>query len=97
MQETLIKIGGARTMDAFTGTLSKDGQVVAENITGRLSVDWSPSQQQAWTGFCLLPMTARVNLGDVLDLVLDDGRSSSIKIERVNETSAGQSVSFGQP
>ena len=46
-------------MDAFTGTLSKDGQVVAENVSGRLSVDWSPSQQQAWTGFCILPMTAR--------------------------------------
>jgi hypothetical protein len=84
-------------MDAFTGTLLHNGQVLSEEVTGRLSVDYLPNQVEAWTGFFSLPPGGYVELGDVLDLSLSDGRTGKIKIERVNQTSAGTSVSFGRP
>jgi len=84
-------------MDAFNGTLLRNGQVLSEGVNGRLSVDQLPSGEVAWTGFFALPPGGYVELGDVLDLALDDGRSCKIKVERVNQTNAGMSVSFGRP
>ena len=85
-------------MDPFTGLLQRNAEVIAENVSGRLSQEWSPSQEQAWSGFFTLPPGASsMELGEVLDLVLTDGRSAQIKIERVNQTGAGVSVSFGRP
>jgi hypothetical protein len=83
-------------MDAFTGMLLRNGEVVADGVSGRLSVEWSPSQDQAWSGFFTMPAGSHVELNEVLELALTDGRRAPIKIERVNQTGAGMSVSFGR-
>lgn len=83
-------------MDAFSGTLQRNGQVIVDSVSGRLSVEWTPNQDQAWSGFFNMPAGSNVELGEVLELVLTDGRMAQIKIERVNQTGAGVSVSFGR-
>jgi hypothetical protein len=81
-------------MTPFRGKLVKDGQAVADNIDGRLTIDPAPDGSEWWSGFCTLPGGQTVSLDETFDLVLDDGRSGKVRIERVNAYPHGTSVSF---
>ncbi len=81
-------------MNPFRGKLTKDGQSVAENIEGRLTIDPAPGGGEWWSGYCTLPAGQTVALEEVFDLVLDDGRAGKVRVERVNPYPHGTSVSF---
>jgi hypothetical protein len=88
---------GAIAMEQITGTLMRDGQPVAEGLSGRLAVDYTPTREQRWSGFFTVPpgVTVELKVNDHFDLNLSDGRTGKIKLERVNVTSQGVFVSFG--
>ena len=81
-------------MEQFQGKLMREGQLVVDNITGRLTVDFDPNRQQRWSGFFTVPAGTAVQINDRFELVLSDGRSSKIHLERVNATSQGIFASF---
>ena len=81
-------------MQPFKGKLLKDGQVIADSVTGRLDVDPGPTAASNWTGFFSVSEQAQLAVGDICDLLLDDGRSNRIRVERVNVASFGVAVSF---
>lgn len=81
-------------MNPFKGKFQKDGQIVADHIDGRLTIDPAPGGGEWWSGFCTLPAGVTVHLEDTFDLVLDDGRAGKIRIERVNAYPQGTSISF---
>lgn len=81
-------------MEQFTGNLVRGGETLASGISGRLSVDFSPTQEQRWSGFFNLPAGVEVKIHDVCELHLADGRTSRVRLERVNVTNQGTFVSF---
>ena len=82
-------------MDPFQGKLVKDGQTVADGISGRLGIDYKPDRSQRWEGFFSLPSgSTAVSVGDQLELVLTDGRAAKIKIGRFNHAGQSMSASF---
>jgi hypothetical protein len=81
-------------MNPFKGNLLKDGIAIAENIEGRLTIDPAPTGGEWWSGYCMLPAGAVVNLEDICDLVLNDGRSGKVRIERINPYPHATSISF---
>lgn len=81
-------------MEQFTGNLVRDGQAIAENISGRLSVDFSPTREQRWSGYFNVPPGVEVKVNDVCELHLSDGRVGRIRFERVNVTNQGTFVSY---
>ncbi len=81
-------------MTPFKGKLVKDGQTVVDAIEGRLTIDPAPNGAEWWSGFSTLPAGQTVNLDEHFDLVLDDGRSGKVRIERVNAYPHGTSISF---
>jgi hypothetical protein len=82
-------------MQPFRGKLMRNGQVVIDNIQGRLEVDVGPNRTERWNGFFSLPSGENVEREEPFELVLDDGRSGKIRVERVNQTAQGMSASFG--
>jgi hypothetical protein len=82
-------------MEQFQGSLTRGGQTLAEGVSGRLTIDYTPSHEQRWSGFFNLPAGVEVKVNDQCELVLSDGRSAKIKLERVNVTNQGTFVSFG--
>jgi hypothetical protein len=84
-------------MEQITGTLLRSGQPVAEGVSGRLSIDFTPNREQRWSGFFTVPPGVKTELkvNDQFELQLSDGRIGKIKLERVNVTSQGVFVSFG--
>jgi hypothetical protein len=82
-------------MTPFKGKLVKDDQTVFDNLDGRLTIDPAPGGGEWWSGFCTLPAGQMVALDEHFDLVLDDGRSGKVRIERVNPYPHGTSISFG--
>lgn len=81
-------------MEQFTGNLVRDGQPIASGISGRLSIDFSPTQEQRWSGFFNLPAGVDVKIHDVFELHISDGRIGRVRLERVNVTNQGTFVSF---
>ena len=81
-------------MNPFSGLLMRNGTPIGA-VQGRMSIDVSPSQDEQWSGYFNVPPGAKVEVGATYDLVLGDGRSSKIKIERLNAAAHGQSASFG--
>jgi hypothetical protein len=81
-------------MNPFKGKLLKDGVAIAEGIEGRLTVDLTPNGEEWWSGYCMLPAGSVINLEDICELVLDDGRSGKVRIERVNPYPHATSISF---
>jgi hypothetical protein len=81
-------------MNPFHGKLLRDGQVVVDGIDGRLTIDYTPTHTELWSGFFTVPAGQTVQLNDRFDLVLDDGRTGKIRIERVNVTGQGSFASF---
>ena len=81
-------------MDSFQGKLTKDGKAVIENVTGRYNKDFGPNRNEIWTGFFSLPQGVSLAVAEEYDMGMSDGKTSKIKIERVNQTSAGTTVSF---
>jgi hypothetical protein len=82
-------------MEQFQGQLVRGGQTLAENVSGRLTIDFSPTREQRWSGFFNLPGGIEVKVNDACELALSDGRTGRIKLERVNITNQGVFVSFG--
>ena len=81
-------------MEQFTGNLVRSGQTIAEAVSGRLSVDFSPTQEQRRSGFFNIPPGVEVKVNDVCELHVSDGRVGRIRFERVNITNQGTFVSF---
>jgi hypothetical protein len=81
-------------MEQFSGKLVRDGQTIAEGVSGRLSIDFSPTREQRWSGFFNVPPGLDLKVNDHFELQLVDGRSGKIKLERVNVTTQGMFVSF---
>lgn len=81
-------------MEQFQGNLVRDGQTLASGISGRLTIDFSPTREQRWSGFFNLPAGIEVKVSDICELQLSDGRSGKIRVERVNVTNQGTFVSF---
>jgi hypothetical protein len=84
-------------MQALTGQLMRDGQVVADGLNGKFEIEVKRDGSESWTGFFSLPSGATVNVGEAYDLVLADGRSKRIEINRVNVFPTGTSVGFVTP
>lgn len=82
-------------MQPFRGKLMRNGQVVIDNVQGRLEVDVGRDRSERWSGFFGLPSGENVEREEPFDLVLEDGRSAKIRVERVNQTAQGMSASFG--
>ncbi len=82
-------------MQPFRGKLTRNGRVIIDDIRGRLEVDVGPDRSERWSGFFGLPAGENVEREEPFELVLDDGRSSRIRVERVNQTAQGASASFG--
>ena len=49
-----------------------------------------------WTGYFAVPPGQAVQRDDAFELLLGDGRRNKIRIERVNQSSAGMTASFGR-
>lgn len=81
-------------MENFRGNLVKAGQPVIEGIEGRMTIDNNPVRGQMFSGYFTVPGSVPLKVHDVYELVLQDGRSSRIKIDRVNTTSQGAFASF---
>jgi hypothetical protein len=84
-------------MQPLTGQLKKDEQVVADNLQGRFEIEVKRDGTESWTGFFNLPSGVTVNVGEQYDLVLTDGRSKKVEINRVNAFAAQTSVGFVTP
>jgi len=81
-------------MEHFRGRLTRSGNVIVESVEGRLTVDVGPNGAARWTGYFNLPPGATVELNEPFELALQDGRTSKIRIERLNQTAAGSTASF---
>jgi hypothetical protein len=81
-------------MEQFTGNLLRDGQEIAQNVTGRLTIDLGAVREERWSGFFNMPAGVEVKVHDVCELRLSDGRTGKIRLERVNVTNQGTFVSF---
>lgn len=81
-------------MENFRGKLTRDGQDLIAGIEGRLTVDNHPVHGPLFSGYFTVPGGSSVAVRDVYSLVLEDGRSCKIRIERVNATGQGQFASF---
>lgn len=81
-------------MEEFRGKLVKNGQTIAEGVNGRLTIDYGANRVPMWSGYFTVPAGAPVQLQDHFELVLTDGRSGKIRIERVNTTAQGIFASF---
>jgi len=82
-------------MQPFHGKLMRNGRVLIDPIQGRLEVDVGRDGVERWSGFFSLPAGQNVELEEPFELVLDDGRSGKIRVQRVNQTAQGMSASFG--
>lgn len=81
-------------METFRGQLKRDGQVVVDGVEGRLSIDNHPARGQLFSGYFTVPAGSTVAINESYELALADGRSSKVRIERVNATNQGQFASF---
>jgi hypothetical protein len=62
----------------FTGKLLRDGQVIAEPVSG--NYDIYPGAVTRWEGEVEIPEGVAVSTGAELKLVLPDGRSGRIRV-----------------
>ena len=83
-------------MEQFRGQLTRNGQVVIDHVEGRLDVESGPGGATFWTGYFSVPAGQSVERDEPFELLLGDGRSKKIRIERVNQTAAGTTASFGR-
>lgn len=83
-------------MEAFRGQLTRNGQVIMESVEGRLDVDIGPGGAQSWAGYFAVPPGQTVEREEPFELVLGDGRRNKIRVERVNQSAAGMTASFGR-
>jgi hypothetical protein len=83
-------------MESFRGKLVRNGQVLVDDIQGRLDIDVGPSGAQHWSGYFNVPAGETVELQEPFELVLTDGRSNKIRVQRVNSSGQGTTASFGR-
>jgi hypothetical protein len=83
-------------MESFRGKLVRNGQVLVDGIQGRLDIETGLGGAQHWSGFFSVPGGQSVEIQEPFELVLDDGRSNKIRVERVNTTGQGTTASFGR-
>ncbi|MFN4261592.1 MAG: hypothetical protein ACK4RK_20095 [Gemmataceae bacterium] len=81
-------------MEDFQGQLLKEGQVFIEQVQGRMMVDLGPNGEQYWSGFFPVPEGHVVQLDDEFDMILANGRSNRVRIERVNAMGPSLVASF---
>ncbi|GIW82734.1 MAG: hypothetical protein KatS3mg105_4541 [Gemmatales bacterium] len=81
-------------MEEITCKLSRNGADIVDNVKGRLTIDYNPNREELWSGFVNLPSDSLVQVGEVYEVTLSDGRSSRVQIERVNVTGQGVFASF---
>jgi hypothetical protein len=84
-------------MQQMTGTIKRDGQVIADAVKGMYEVDVKRDGSENWTGYFIVPAGVDVKLGDQLELVLSDGRSKKVEVNRVNVAPTQTTVSFVTP
>jgi hypothetical protein len=82
-------------MEQFRGQLTRNGQVIS-NVEGRLDIDTGPGGATFWSGYFAVPPGQTVQRDDTFELVLADGRRNQIRIERINQSAAGTTASFGR-
>jgi hypothetical protein len=83
-------------MEQFRGQLTRNGQVVIDHVEGRLDIESGPGGATYWAGYFSVPPGQSLGRDEQFELLLGDGRSNRIRIERVNQTAAGITVSFGR-
>ena len=66
-------------MERFQGDLVWGGRVVAENVTGAWERH-APGRRGAWSGYLRPTPGAAVQVGQSYVLMLDDGRSGTIRV-----------------
>jgi hypothetical protein len=84
-------------MQKMTGQLKQNGQVVVNNLSGNLEVEVKRDGTENWTGYFVVPPGAQIANGVTYDLILTDGRSKKIEINRVNAYPTQTTASFGTP
>jgi hypothetical protein len=83
-------------MEQFRGQLTRNGQVVIDQVEGRLDIETGPGGATFWTGYFAVPPGQAVERNEPFELLLANGRSSKIRIERVNQSAGGVTASFGK-
>jgi hypothetical protein len=82
-------------MPNFRGRLASNGQTVADGIVGRFQSHKFPNGMMGWSGSFTLPPSVPAIMTGNYELILDDGRSATILVTRLNASSqAPTSVSF---
>jgi hypothetical protein len=83
-------------MEQFRGQLTRNGQVIIDNVEGRLDIETGPGGATFWTGYFAVPPGQTVERDEPFELLLSGGRKSKIRVERVNQSAAGMTASFGK-
>jgi hypothetical protein len=83
-------------MDQFRGQLTRNGQVIIDQVEGRLEIETGPGGATYWAGYFVVPPGQTVEREEPFELLLANGRSSRIRIERVNQSAGGMTASFGK-
>jgi hypothetical protein len=83
-------------MEHFRGQLTRNGQVIVDQVDGRLDVEAGPGGATFWVGYFNVPAGQAVERDEPFELLLADGRSGRIRIQRVNQSAAGMTASFGR-
>jgi hypothetical protein len=76
----------------FRGMLQRDGQVIADPVTGDLREGTLPNDMRTWGGEIDPP--AAFGVGQY-DLILNDGRRGQIIVKSISSSShSGQKITF---
>jgi hypothetical protein len=79
------------------GQVKRSGQVIADGVRGMYEIEVKRDGSENWTGYFIVPAGVEVKLGDHLDVVLTDGKTKTIEVNRVNVAPTQTTVSFVTP
>ena len=84
-------------MQPMMGQLKQNGQLMVDNVRGNLEIEVKRDGNENWSGYFVLPAGTQVNNGEAYDLVLTDGRTKKVEINRVNIYPSQTTASFVTP
>jgi hypothetical protein len=84
-------------MQPMMGQLKQNGHLVVDNVRGNLEIEVKRDGSENWSGYFVLPAGTQVNNGEAYDLVLTDGRTKKVEINRVNIYPSQTTASFVTP
>jgi len=84
-------------MQTLSGKIMRDGTAVVDSVRGNFEVEVKRDGTELWSGYFALPTASSLNNGEHYDLVLDDGRTKKIEINRVNVYPTQTTASFSTP